>query len=76
MQILEQFIHQNDIDILLVQEVTNNNIQNIRGYTSYLNVGTTKRGTAIIVKDPITITDIHTTIRTWDGSKMQRDMDN
>lgn len=60
MQILEQFIHQNDIDILLVQEVTNNIIQNIRGYTSYLNVGTTKRGTAIIVKDPLTITDIST----------------
>jgi exonuclease III len=55
---LEQFLHQNDIDILLVQKVTNTSIQNIRGYTSYLNVGTTKRSTAIIVKEPLSLSDI------------------
>jgi exonuclease III len=54
----EQFLHKNDIDILLVQEATNTSIQNIRGYTSYLNVGTTKRGTAIIAKEPLSLSDI------------------
>lgn len=57
---LEQFLYRHDIDILLVQEVTSGIIQHIRGYKSYLNVGTTKRGTAFIVRDPITMTDIAT----------------
>ena len=57
---LEQFLYCNDIDILLAQEVTNGITQHIHGYKSYINTGTTKRGTAIIVKDPLTMTDIST----------------
>jgi hypothetical protein len=55
---LETFIYRNNIDILLVQEVTNVNIQYLRGCTCYINIGTTQRGTALIVKDPLTLSDV------------------
>jgi exonuclease III len=55
---LETFIYRNNIDILMVQEVTNVNIQYLRGCTCYINIGTTQRGTAIIVKDPLTLSDV------------------
>ena len=42
----------------MAQEVTKDGIQKIRGYTSYLNIGTTNRGTAFIVKEPLTLYDI------------------
>lgn len=59
-QMLEHFLHRNDIDILLVQEVTTDILHQMRGYTSYLNVGTSKRGTALIAKEPLNMTEIAT----------------
>jgi exonuclease III len=46
------------IDIALLQEVTNQKLNNIRGYKTYINEGTEKRGTAIATKEEINITEI------------------
>jgi hypothetical protein len=44
---LTEFVHKYAIDILLLQEVTTEDVHNIAGYTAYLNIGDTGRETAI-----------------------------
>jgi exonuclease III len=56
-RMLEALLWKQDIDIALLQEVTNNKINTLRGYTSHVNEGTEKRGAAIILKDGINITE-------------------
>jgi len=41
---LEEFLYKHDIDLVLLQEVTNFKITTIRRYTSYINMGTDDRG--------------------------------
>ena len=55
---LEEFIWKQDIDIMLLQEVTNRAIEKIRNYTKHVNIGTDQRGKAILVKDGIQIRNI------------------
>ena len=55
---LEEFIWKQDIDIILLQEVTNMAIEQIRNYTKHANIGTDKRGATILVKDGIQIRNI------------------
>jgi exonuclease III len=57
---LKNFLQSQHIDILFVQEITTDAIKTIRGYTGYINIGTTQRGTAIPAKEPITLTDVNT----------------
>ena len=45
-------------DLALLQEVTNSKITTIRRYTSYINMGTEDRGTAILAKDSYLLTNI------------------
>jgi len=47
---LEEFIKWHDIDVALLQEVTDEEKLTYRGYHVIANVGTTGRGTAIIHK--------------------------
>jgi len=47
---LRDFIYKHDADFVLLQEVTNVNILNIRGYHTFENIGTSGRGTAILSK--------------------------
>jgi len=47
---LGNFLHRHDGDFALLQEVTNVNIINIRGYKITENIGMTGRGTAILSK--------------------------
>jgi exonuclease III len=54
----EEFLWKQDIDLAFVQEVTTPLLSAIRRYTAYVNEGTDMRGTAILVKDGIPITDI------------------
>jgi exonuclease III len=56
-QMLEGLLWQQGIDIALLQETTTTKL-NIRGYNAVTNDGTEKRGTAILIKEGITITDI------------------
>jgi hypothetical protein len=55
---LEEFLWKQDINLALVQEVTTPLLSAIRRYTAYMNEGTDRRWTAILVKDGIPITDI------------------
>jgi exonuclease III len=45
---LEEFVHRHDIDIDLLQEVTDGDKLVCKGYQSIINMGTTGRGTAIL----------------------------
>jgi len=58
MGMLNEFIHKKEIDIILLQEVTHTDFEMIRGYTAHLNIGINKRGTAILTREQISITNI------------------
>jgi hypothetical protein len=55
---LDSFLHQHDIDILLVQEVTHQVLHNIPGYREHYNISTHGRSTAIMCKDSIDLTNV------------------
>jgi len=55
---LMEFIKVYEIDILLVQEVTNMIQQDLFGYEIHYNIGTSKRGTAIVARDDIRLENI------------------
>jgi endonuclease/exonuclease/phosphatase family metal-dependent hydrolase len=55
---LGEFLRCQEIDILLLQEVTHPTFDTPRGYKSYFNVGTAGRGTALITSDEFTITNV------------------
>ena len=42
----------------LLQEVTHTKITSFRRYNAYVNVGTENRGTAILAKEGLSLTDI------------------
>ena len=55
---LENFLRVHDIDILFAQEVTSPETTNIGGYETHHNIGSSMRGTAIVAKDVITLTNV------------------
>jgi exonuclease III len=55
---LDDFLRNQDIDIALLQEVTHSNFTFLRRYEAHTNVGTANRGTAILAKEGITLTNI------------------
>jgi exonuclease III len=56
-KMLEGLLRQQEIDIVLLQETTTTKLNNTRGYNAIINDGTEKRGTAIMIREGITITD-------------------
>jgi hypothetical protein len=52
------FLRGHDIDIALLQEVTNGNFASIPNYMAIVNEGTEQRGTAIIVNEGIPLSNI------------------
>jgi exonuclease III len=54
--VLSDFIKRHEIDILLLQEVTNPDVLNFRGYETHHNIGTAMRGAAIVAREAIPIT--------------------
>jgi hypothetical protein len=54
---LAGFLHKQDIYIALLQEVTQPGITAIQRYTACLNLGSEIRGTAILIRDGITVTE-------------------
>jgi exonuclease III len=50
MGMLNDFMHKQDVDVALLQEVTHDKFELIHGYNVMLNVGTDRRGTAILAK--------------------------
>jgi exonuclease III len=57
-KMLEDLLRQQETDIALLQGTTTTKLNNIRGYTAVINDGTEKRGTAIMIREGITITGI------------------
>ena len=55
---LEEFLYKHDIDLALLEELTNSKITTIQRYTPYINNGTEGRGTAILAKDSYILTNI------------------
>jgi exonuclease III len=58
MGMLADFLRKQEIDIILLQEVTQNDFDLIRGYKAYTNVGINKHGTAIFTREAIQLTNI------------------
>jgi exonuclease III len=54
---LEEYLRQQDIDIALLQEVTNTKLTTFRIYNTHINVGTENRGTAILAKEGLILTN-------------------
>ena len=54
-EMLEDFLRTQETDFLFLQEVRQP-VFDLRGYTAYTNVGTTRRGTAIIAREHLTLT--------------------
>ena len=52
------FVWKHDVDIALLQEVACSHIATIRGYTKCINIGKERCGTAIIVKDGLTLPNV------------------
>jgi exonuclease III len=48
---LEDFLKRQDIDFVLLQEVTHAKLNTFRRYTAYVNVRTCGRGNAIVTKN-------------------------
>jgi exonuclease III len=57
--VISDFITRHEIDILLVQEITDPDTMNIRGYVTHHNIGTSMRGTAILARNEMPITIAH-----------------
>ena len=55
---LEYFLQKQEIDIILLQEVTWPVFDNIRDFATYTNIGTTGRGTTNLTLDHIQLTNI------------------
>jgi exonuclease III len=55
---LEDFLHKQEIDIIFLQEVTRPVFNDIRGFVANTNIGTTGRGTAILTRDHIQLTNL------------------
>ena len=55
---LQDFLRREEIDILFLQEVAHSTIDTLSSYKTYTNVGTAGRGTAIMTRNEITITNI------------------
>ena len=58
MQMLNTFLLRQDIDIALLQEVTNNDFSPICGYAAYVNEGIDKRGTAILQREGLSLSNV------------------
>ena len=55
---LEEFLWTNDIDIAMLQEVTGPQLDSTRPYTKLVNIGTERRGKAILSRDGLILTDV------------------
>ena len=55
---LEEFLWTNYIDIAMLQEVTGPQLDSTCRYTKHVNIGTERRGTAILARDGLILTDV------------------
>jgi hypothetical protein len=55
---LEDFLHKHEIDIIFLEKVTRPVFDDIRGFVAHTNIGTIGRGTVILTRDNIQLTNI------------------
>jgi exonuclease III len=55
MDTLLSFCHQYEIDILLLQEVMHEGFSACWGYTAQVNIGKNRHGTAILMREPLSL---------------------
>ena len=55
---LDAFLRRQEIDILLVQEVTYHVLNDFQGYTTQYNIGANRWGTAIVARDEIHLENV------------------
>ena len=55
---LNEFIQRKDLDIILLQEEIHHDFETIYRYDAFLNVGTNRQGTAILVRQQIPLSNI------------------
>jgi len=58
LEVLEEFLRRQEIDIAFLHEVTHPHLNNLNRYTAYINEGTTRRGTAILAREGIILTNV------------------
>ena len=56
--ILDALLRRQEIDIVLVQEVTYHVLKDFQGYTSNYNIGANRRVTALVARDRINLENI------------------
>jgi exonuclease III len=54
---LSTFLHIHDVDIALLEEVTQPGITDIPRHDAWVNIGTEKRGTATLAREGLTVCD-------------------
>ena len=59
---LDALLRRQEIDILLVQEVTYHVLNDFQGYTTQYNIGANRCGTAIVERDGINLENIITSL--------------
>ena len=55
---LQDFLRRQETDILSLEEVTHPALNELHNYKTYNNVGTAMRGTALVTREEIAITNI------------------
>jgi exonuclease III len=69
--ILNDFCRHHKFDIMLLQEVTHEEVAACAGYTARVNVGTDRRGTAILMRQQFTLDRIDALLGTGNSRALQ-----
>jgi exonuclease III len=56
---LTEYIRRHDLDIIFLQEITDPELLNMPAYDMYYNIGSYRRGTAIVARNDIAVTNIN-----------------
>jgi len=56
---LTEYIRRHDLDIVFLQEITDPELLTMPGYDMYYNIGSHRRGTAIVARNDIALTNIN-----------------
>jgi len=56
---LTEYIRRHDLDIIFLQEITDPELLTMPGYDVYYNIGSHRRGTAIVARNDIVLTNIN-----------------
>jgi exonuclease III len=58
LHMLKEFICRQNVDVIFLQQVATEDVDQIRGYTSYYNISTAMQGIAIVARNTLQMTKI------------------